>query len=221
MVRFKKGDCKEDIAAPYQQAAAVADRPGVVLVGKAQERTAAWTGYKDKASPKGTDAHPHFSFSRQAKVPDHWYFYVHDHDWGPAQVKLTPYAPYPMWIVANGHQWLKAQLEAAGVTYTALDDGLASVDDPALAHRLAAGPSAEDLRTAIDRWLSWLPSPLVPADADNGFGYGFSVRQLEMILHGCRFPPRAAGWPSPSVSVTAVASEPRGAVQRRTPNFHA
>lgn len=90
------------------------------------------------------------------------------------------YAPYPLWIVANGYQWLKAQLEAAGVTYTALDNGLASVDDPALAHRLAAGLSADDLRTAIDRRLSWLPSPLVSADADNGFGYGFSVRQLEI-----------------------------------------
>lgn len=180
VLRFKKGDCKEDIASPYQQAAAAAGRAGVVLVGKAQERMEAWVGYKDKTSPMGTDAHPHFSFSRQAKVPDHWYFYLHDHDWGPVLIKLAPYAPYPMWIVANGHQWLKRQLEAAGVGYQALDNGLASVEDPSLARGLAARLSSGHLRRGIDRWLDWLPSPLVAADDDHGFGYRFSVRQLEI-----------------------------------------
>ena len=138
VVRFRKGDIKEDIARPYQEAAAAAHRPGVVLVGKAQERMQAWVGYKDNSSPLGTDRHPHFAFSRQAKVPDHFYFYCHDEEWGPALVKLAPFAPYPLWIVANGHQWLKRQLAAAGVEFAALDNGLRSVADPALAHRLAA-----------------------------------------------------------------------------------
>jgi hypothetical protein len=180
MVRFAKGESKEDRARPYQDAAARAGTPGVVLVGKAQEKMAAWTGYKDKASPLGTDAHPHFAFSRQSKVPDHWYFYLHDDDWGPAFVKLCPYAPYPLWIMANGHEWLKAQLDKAGVGYEALDNGLRSVEHPALARRLAVSLSAGHLRSAIDRWLSWLPSPLIPADRRAGFSYDFSIRQLEI-----------------------------------------
>jgi hypothetical protein len=169
VVRFRKGDVKEDVARPYQEAAAAENRPGVVLVGKAQERMEAWVGYKDSASPLGTDRHPHFAFSRQAKVPDHWYFYLHDEQWGPALVKLCPFAPYPLWIVANGHQWLKRQLAAAGVEFEALDNGLRSVADPALAHRLAARLSAGHLRSAVDRWLGWIPSPLIPADRRNGF----------------------------------------------------
>lgn len=180
VVRFRKGDVKEDIARPYQEAAALAGRPGVVLVGKAQERMEAWVGYKDSASPLGTDRHPHFSFSRQAKVPDHLYFYLHDDQWGPVFVKLCPFAPYPLWIVANGHQWLKRQLAAAGVDFEALDNGLRSVADPALAHRLAARLSAGHLRTGIDRWLGWIPSPLLPEDRQHGFAYDFSVRQLEI-----------------------------------------
>ena len=72
VVRFRKGDVKEGIARPFQEAAAAAGQPGVVLVGKAQERMEAWVGYKDSASRLGTDRHPHFAFSRQAKVPDHW-----------------------------------------------------------------------------------------------------------------------------------------------------
>ena len=180
VVRFKKGDVKEDIARPYQQAAAAADRPGVVLVGKAQERMEAWVGYKDPHSPLHTDRHPHFSFSRQAKVPDHWYFYGHDDQWGPVLVKLATFAPYPLWIVANGHQWLKRQLQAAGVGFEALDNGLRSVSDPAAAHHLAAGLAAGHLRSGIDRWLSWIPSPLLPEDHRHGYRYEFSVRQLEI-----------------------------------------
>jgi len=180
VVRFRKGDVKEDIARPFQEAAAAADQPGVVLVGKAQERMEAWVGYKDSASPLGTDRHPHFSFSRQAKVPDHWYFYLHDDHWGPVLVKLAPFAPYPLWIVTNGHQWLKRQLEAAGVEFQALDNGLRSVGDPALAHRLAARLSAGHLRSGIERWLGWIPSPLLPADRQHGVRYEFSVRQLEI-----------------------------------------
>lgn len=194
VVRFANGDCKEDLARPYQDAAAAAGRPGVVLVGKAQEKMKAWVGYKDKASPLGTEAHPHFSFSRQSKVPDHWYFYLWDPQWGPALVKLAPYAPYPLWIVCNGHQWLKRQLDLAGVAYAALDNGLRSVDDPALARRLAANLSAGHLRSAIDRWLSWLPSPLVGADRRARFAYEFSIRQLENLRHrGVRRSPPGPG----------------------------
>jgi hypothetical protein len=180
VVRFRKGDVKEDIARPYQEAAAAANRAGVVLVGKAQERMEAWVGYKDTGSPFHTDRHPHFSFSRQAKVPDHWYFYGHDDQWGPVLAKLCPYAPYPLWIVANGHQWLKRQLAAAGIEFEALDNGLRSVGDPRLAHRLAARLSAGHLRAGIDRWLAWIPSPLTPDDRRRGFSYQFSVRQVEI-----------------------------------------
>jgi len=180
VVRFRKGDVKEDIARPYQQAAAAANEPGVVLVGKAQERMQAWVGYKDPRSPLHTDRHPHFSFTRQARIPDHWYFYAHDDDWGPVLIKLCPYAPYPLWIVANGHQWLKRQLATAGVEFDALDNGLRSVAEPALAHRLAARLSAGHLRAGIERWLGWIPSPLIPDDRRHGFTYEFSVRQLEI-----------------------------------------
>ena len=47
VVRFKAGESKEDIARPYQDEAATAGRPGLVLVGKAQERTSVWRGYVD------------------------------------------------------------------------------------------------------------------------------------------------------------------------------
>src|SRR6266545_4197704 len=126
------------IARPYQLAAAAQGRPGVVLVGKAQERMEAWRGWVDKASPRSTKDHPHFSFSRQAAVPDHWYFYLWDEQWGPAFIKFTTYAPYGLWVSANGHEWAKRQLHRAGIAFTELENGMGTVEDPDAARRVCA-----------------------------------------------------------------------------------
>ena len=83
VVRFNHGDSKELMARPYQLAAAAEGRAGVVLVGKTQERMKAWHGHKDGSSSFDTPGHPHFSFTRQSKVPDHWYFYLFDDQMGP------------------------------------------------------------------------------------------------------------------------------------------
>ncbi|MDP9441043.1 MAG: hypothetical protein M3P34_02430 [Actinomycetota bacterium] len=180
VVRFARRQNKEEVARPYQAGARAAGRPGIVLVGKAQERVGVWRGYKNTTSQFHSDSHPHFSFSRQSAVPDQWYFYLWDDEWGPALVKLCSAAPYGVWVNANGHEWVKRQLDKAGVGYRAIDNGLAAVDDPALAHRLCARLSAGHLRAAIERWMSWIPSPLTPADRCGGFAYDWSLRQVEV-----------------------------------------
>ncbi len=56
VVRFKAGESKEDLARPFQDEAAAAGRPGLVLVGKAQERTSVVAGLRRRhprrASPQ-------------------------------------------------------------------------------------------------------------------------------------------------------------------------
>jgi len=46
------------------------DRPGVVMLGVAQEKAFAWHGWRDG----GHDAHPHFEFARQAIFVNHFYW---------------------------------------------------------------------------------------------------------------------------------------------------
>ena len=59
IVAFRHGQKKEDIARPFQLAAAGTGREGVVLVGVAQEKlVGGWRGRRDG----GNDAHPHFAF---------------------------------------------------------------------------------------------------------------------------------------------------------------
>ena len=180
VVRFRRGDSKEGTARPYQLAAAAQDEPGVVLVGKAQERMDVWRGWVDKASPLSFRTHPHFSFSRQSALPDHWYFYLWDREWGPALIKLSPYAPYGLWVMANGHEWAKRQLAAADIGFAELDNGLWKVVDPVAAQKVCARLGSGHVRALIDHWLPVLPSPLTPADRRAGYHWALSVRQLEI-----------------------------------------
>lgn len=180
VVRFAKRQSKEEVARPYLAGAQRDGRQGVVLVGKAQERVAGWRGFKDPSSPRHSDAHPHFAWRRQSLFVDHFYFYLWDQQWGPAFVKLCPYAPYPLWVWCNGHEWAKQQLTQAGIEFEALDNGLRSAEDPATVQRVCQSLSAGHLQSALGRWLSWLPSALVEQDRTAGFGYDFSVRQLEV-----------------------------------------
>lgn len=180
VVRFKAGESKEDIARPFQDEAAAAGRPGLVLVGKAQERTSVWRGYVDDAHAGHRPTHPHMAWRRQSSVPDHWYFYFSDAEWGPAFLKICTYAPFPLWSCANGHEWAKCQLAKAGIGFEALDNGLRSVEDPAAAHRICARLGAGHLRGLLARMMTVVPDPLCARDRSAGFEWSFSIAQLEV-----------------------------------------
>jgi hypothetical protein len=180
VVRFKRDDHKEQLARPYQLAAASNGRAGVVLVGKAQERTEAWRGWVDKSSPRSKPEHPHICFARQSSVPDWWYFYIWDAEFGPVLVKLGTYAPYGIWAMANGHEWAKRRLARSGASFAELDNGICKVDDQAAARRACAALGAGHLRGLLARWLAVLPSPLTLADRRAGFDWKFSLRQVEV-----------------------------------------
>jgi hypothetical protein len=70
VVRFQKGDVKEDIARVHFQTAERDGRFGVVMVGVAQERTSAWRGWREG----GPDGHPHFEYRRQSIFPNNYYW---------------------------------------------------------------------------------------------------------------------------------------------------
>ena len=180
VVRFKAGESKEDIARPYQDEVAAAGRPGLALVGKAQERTSVWRGYVDETYPGHRSSHPHMVWRRHSGVPDHWYFYFADPEWGPAFLKVCAYAPYPLWCCANGHEWAKCQLAKVGIGFEALDNGLRSVEDPAAAHRICARLGAGHLRALLARMMAVVPDPLSAHDRFAGFEWSFSLAQLEV-----------------------------------------
>lgn len=177
--RFEKGQNKEAIARPLLEAAAREGGEGrVVLIGIAQERATVWRSWKAKGQEHA--AHPHMEWGRQTAFINHFYFYVWDPDWGGAFWKTNAYAPYPVWLWLNGHEWAKRQCEKRGIAYQALDNGFRSCDDPKALQQICdrLGPSA--VTTFFWRWWQRLPSPLTEADRAAGYTYDLAFRQFEV-----------------------------------------
>src|SRR5947199_9058011 len=128
VVQFKKGENKEEKARAYIEAAAREGRDRVVLIGIAQEKASAWRSWPAKGHENR--AHPHMEWGRQMVFVNHFYFYIWDADWGVAFWKTNAYAPFPIWLWLNVHEWAKRQLEKFGVGYEALDIGFRYIDDP-------------------------------------------------------------------------------------------
>ena len=176
VVRFQKGDVKEDIAREYFKAAEREGRFGVVMIGIAQERTSAWRGWR----AGGPDGHPHFEYARQSIFPNNYYFYIRDPDWGPAFLKTVAYAPFSVWVYLNGNEWAKRQAAQRGIEFKPLDNGFAACEDPAALAELCASLQAADVQAFFDRWQGALPSPLSAEDRARGYRHELAFRQAEI-----------------------------------------
>jgi hypothetical protein len=151
-------------------------RFGVVMIGVAQEKLRAWRGWRKG----GSNSRPHFEYARQSVFVNHYYFYIRDHDWGPLFLKTVAYAPYPVWLCLNGHEWAKRQAERAGIAYLPLENGFRSCADPAALQAICERLSSREIERVFRRWQTRLPSPFTAADRRRGYGHLLSVRQAEL-----------------------------------------
>lgn len=176
VVRFQKRESKEELARPYLERAAREGRFGCVLIGVAQEKASAWRGWRHG----GPDGHPHFEFSRQTVFVNHYYFYLRDRDFGPAFIKTNAYAPFPVWVYLNGHEWAKRHAERQGLSFEALDNGFRSTADAAALAAICDRLGAREVLRFFHRWQALLPSPFTAADRRRGYRYALCFRQLEL-----------------------------------------
>jgi len=173
VVKFEPGVRKDDVAASYR--AEFGDREGVVLIGVAQEKASAFKGTKKRQEgPVG------FQYSRQSVYVNHYYFYIHDSDFGPAFIKVCTYAPYAVKVCLNGHEWAKQQLRAAGVPFEALDNGFATCEDPSLLQDLCDQLGPQHIQAFFDKWRRRLPWPLDEVDERADYYHRLSIWQVEV-----------------------------------------
>ena len=119
-------------------------------------------------------------WGREMVFINHFYFYLWDSEWGAAFWKTNAYAPYPIWLWLNGHEWAKRQLERARIAYEALDNGFRACDDPRRLQRICdrLGPGA--VQSFFWRWYWRLPSPFTREDLQGGYVYELATRQFEV-----------------------------------------
>ena len=186
VLTFEKGQRKDDVVAPY--VAGAAGREGIVLIGKAQEKTTTFRTTKGYG-PRSQDRYPRLY--RTTAMVNQYYFYGVDQDFGPFFFKFSSYFPFTAKFCLNGHEYLKRQLTRAGIQYEPLDNGLLSCADPARMRTLAEGLSAEQtpalalgasVEALVRKWLARLPQPLTDADRVAGYDYEISILQAEFSL---------------------------------------
>jgi len=177
VLTFEKGQRKDDVVAPY--VARAAGQEGMVLIGKAQEKTTTFRTAKGQG-PRTRDRYPRLS--RTTAMVNHYYFYGVDHDFGPFFFKFSSYFPYTAKFCLNGHEYLKRQLTREGLAYEALDNGIRSCADPARLQALADDLSAEKIEAVVRKWLARLPQPFTTAERAAGYDYEISILQAEFAL---------------------------------------
>lgn len=174
--RFAKGERKDDVAQRYLKD--FEGEEGVLFIGVAQEKASVPRTIRKRFGDGASI--PWIEMS--TALVNHYYFYCVDRDFGPFFLKFCSYFPYPAKLCINGHEWLKRQLARRGVGFEALDNGLLSCEQPALAQRLADGFGENKIERFLRKWLKALPHPFPAADRKAGYRYQISIWQAEFAL---------------------------------------
>ena len=177
MVTFGKHQRKDDVTKDYLARTAFTE--GVLYIGKAQEKAAVFRTIHKRNAETGK-SYPWIS--RGSALPNHYYFYLLDEDFGPLFIKFCSYFPYAVKVCINGHEWVKRQLTQEGIGFEALDNGVLSCENPTRLQELCASLASEKIDAVFRKWLARLPHPFRPEDRAAGYRYELSILQAEFSL---------------------------------------
>jgi hypothetical protein len=183
LVRFGRGQRKDDVTAGYLRRSEVDDRglvpEQVLYVGVAQEKQKVFRTRK-RRNPVTGATYPWLVPG--SGVINQYYFYCVDEDFGPVCVKLSGYFPYTGRLIINGNEYAKRQAAKVGLGFTPLDNAFAAVDDVAAVQAICDGLDAAKITALAVKWLGILPHPFTAADTAAGYRYELSVLQAEFSL---------------------------------------
>ena len=177
IVQFRKKQRKDDVAA--EQVRKFPKDEGVILIGKAQEKTSVFRTER-RRSPKTGQPYPWIV--RSTAMVNHYYIYGVDRDFGPFFIKFCTYFPFNAKLYFNGHEYAKRQLARKGIAFEALDNGILSCADPKQLQQICDSLSAEKIDGFLRKWLRLLPHPFTGADRKAGYRYDISILQAEFSL---------------------------------------
>jgi hypothetical protein len=176
LITFEKGQRKDDVAQQYL--AAFEGEEGVLFIGKAQEKTSVFRTEKRRDA----DGKRYPWIIRSTAMPNHYYVYILDRDFGPLFIKFCSYFPYSAKLCLNGHEWLKRQLTQRKVPFEPLDNGIRSSDEAGRVQRIADTLDAAKIDAVFRKWLRRLPHPFAAAHRAAGYRYHLSILQSEFAL---------------------------------------
>lgn len=178
LVHFTKGQRKDDVAHEH-----LAGHDGlseqILFVGRAQEKTRVYRTEK-RLNPVTGKAYPWIVTS--TAMPNHFYFYGFDADFGPFFIKFCTYFPYTAKVCINGHHWAQQQGARAGIVFERMDNAFGACEDPAALQAICDRLGPDEIDAFVRKWLGRLPHPFTPEDRAAGYRYDISVLQAEFSL---------------------------------------
>jgi hypothetical protein len=177
LITFTKGQRKDDVTQEYRSRFNKSE--GIVVVGKAQEKTPVFRTEK-RRNPQTGRTYPWIV--RTTAMVNHYYFYGIDEDFGPFFIKFCTYFPYNAKLCINGHEYVKRQLAKEGIAFEALDNGILNCANPRRLQQLCDGLSAAKIDSLLRKWLARLPHPFTSKDRAAGYRYDVSILQAEFSL---------------------------------------
>jgi hypothetical protein len=170
-VDFAKGQRKDDVM--HEQLQHFTAAPGVVFIGRAQEKTSLFRTEKRRDS--NGDSYPWIV--KTTGLVNQFHFSCLDADFGPFFLKFCSYFPYNAKLCINGSEWAKRQVARAGIGFEPLDNGFATVDDPAAVQAICDGLGPAHIDGLLRKWLTRLPHPFGAEDRAAGYRYDISILQ--------------------------------------------
>jgi hypothetical protein len=175
-VDLVKGQRKDEIM--HEHLARFTAEEGVLFIGRAQEKTVLFRTERRR----DTNGESYPWIVKTTGVVNQFYVYAVDADFGPFFLKFCSYFPYNGKLCLNGHEWAKRQAGRAGIGFSALDNGFATCEDPAVVQAICDRFGAEQIDALLRKWLAILPHPFTAADRAAGYRYEVAVWQAEFSL---------------------------------------
>ena len=177
LISFQRGERKD--ARTQERLREWPGGEGVLYIGKAQERARV---IRTQAVVDKVTGARKTELVESTAMPNAYYFYAFDDDFGPFFLKFCSYFPYTGKLCLNGHEYVKRQLAKRGIAFTALDNGLLECAEPDQLRAICAEVTAERIDALLRKWLAKLPHPFTAQDRQAGLRYQVSIRQAEFSL---------------------------------------
>ena len=104
-----------------------------------------------------------------------YYIYINDPEFGLCFFAFPTWAPFPVRMYFNGHNWLKTKMDQAGITYRQEDNCFTAISDFESAQAIADSFDVKPLHKKLDRWAK----RFCPAVIREFFDYHWSLHEVE------------------------------------------
>ncbi|MGH9157082.1 MAG: hypothetical protein ACRD1K_14860 [Acidimicrobiales bacterium] len=177
IVDCRRGERKHRIAEDYLASHAVPTGLFLILVARAPASV-----WEVERSARGAIR----NLRKKTAYVNHYSFHILDPEWGHVTIKLSGHPPFGAQVMLNGHEYVAARAQAAGIGFTKEGNCFTEITDPEALAQVADTVSQRGtigrLRGVCERWIysACLIFGLELAEqARSGFRYDYSVYQVE------------------------------------------